>query len=65
MATMIRSGLPIVDAMILVADQTKNANLKTTVQKIVDRLNGGSSLSAAFRNTAAILIRLSQHGRSR
>ena len=49
MATMIRSGLPIVDAMILVGDQTKNANLKTTVQKIVDKLNGGSSLSAAFR----------------
>ena len=48
-ATMIRSGLPIVEAMILVGDQTKNANLKRVIQKITDRLNGGMSLGGAFR----------------
>ena len=48
-ATMIRSGLPIVEAMVLVGDQTKNANLKTVIQKITDKLNGGASLSQAFR----------------
>lgn len=48
-ATMIRSGLPIVEAMVLVSEQTKNANLKTVVNKMTDRLNGGMALGAAFR----------------
>ena len=49
---MIRSGLPIVEAMILVGDQTKNANLKNVIQTMTDRLNGGMSLGATFREHA-------------
>lgn len=49
LATMIRSGLPIVDTLGLIVDQTKNKNLKTVVQKMADRLNTGTSLSQAFR----------------
>ena len=48
-ATMIRSGLPIMEAMILVGDQTKNGNLKRVIGRIIDRLNGGASLGQAFR----------------
>ena len=48
-STMIRAGLPIVDAMRLVQEQTKNKNLKTVSEKITMRLNGGASLSVAFR----------------
>jgi type IV pilus assembly protein PilC len=49
LATMIRSGLPIVDTLGLIVDQTKNHNLKAVVQNMADRLNTGASLSQAFR----------------
>jgi type IV pilus assembly protein PilC len=48
-ATMIRSGLPIVEAMVLVEQQTKNTNLKNVISKMTDRLNGGMSLGGTFR----------------
>ena len=46
---MMRAGLPIVEAMILVSSQTKNANLKRINNDMIDRLNGGASLSQSFR----------------
>ena len=49
LATMIRSGLPIVDTLGLIVDQTKNKNLKSVITKMSDRLNTGSSLSDAFK----------------
>ena len=48
-ATMMRAGLPIVEAMGLVAAQSSNANMKRVATKMIDKLNNGASLSAAFR----------------
>lgn len=49
LATMIRSGLPIVDTLGLIVDQTKNKNLKSVIENMSDRLNTGHSLSDAFK----------------
>jgi len=49
-ATMMRAGLPIVEAMGLVVAQSTNANMKRVAIKIIDKLNNGASLSAAFRD---------------
>ena len=48
-ATMMRAGLPIVEAMILVSDQTKDANLKRVNNDMITKLNNGASLSQAFK----------------
>ena len=48
LATMIRSGLPVVDAMSLAHGQTSNGNMKRVVGEIIARLNAGSSLVDAF-----------------
>jgi len=48
-ATMMRAGLPIVEAMGLVASQSSNKNMKRVTSQIIDKLNNGSSLSLAFR----------------
>ena len=48
-STMMRAGLPIVEAMILVSTQTKNANLKRVNNDMISRLNGGASLSQSFK----------------
>jgi type IV pilus assembly protein PilC len=47
-STMMRAGLPIVEAMGLVASQTSNANMKRVTNEIVAKLNSGASLSQAF-----------------
>ena len=47
-STMMRAGLPIVEAMTLVSSQSSNANMKRVTQQIIDKLNNGASLSAAF-----------------
>ena len=48
-STMMRAGLPIVEAMVLVSSQTSNANMKRVTGQMIDKLNSGSSLSASFR----------------
>lgn len=48
MSTMMRSGLPVIDALSLIESQTSNANLKRVTNEIIARLNAGSSLSEAF-----------------
>jgi len=48
-STMMRAGLPIVEAMGLVSAQTSNKNMKRVTGQMMDKLNGGSSLSQAFR----------------
>ena len=48
-STMMRAGLPIVEAMILVSSQTSNANMKRVTNEMVAKLNSGSSLSQAFK----------------
>ena len=48
LATMIRAGLPILDGLIMVSGQTKNANMKRVTEQIIANLNDGKSLSEAF-----------------
>lgn len=49
LSTMIRAGLPILDCLIMVAGQTKNPNMKRTVQQMITMLNDGKPLSVAFQ----------------
>ena len=49
LSTMIRAGLPILDSLIMVADQTKNPNMKRTIGEMIDDLNDGKSLSQVFK----------------
>ncbi len=49
LSTMIRAGLPILDSLMMVEDQTKNANMKRTCQQMIAALNDGKPLSEAFR----------------
>lgn len=49
-ATMMRAGLPIVEAMILVAGQSSNANMKRVSTDMITKLNNGASLSQSFRH---------------
>ena len=49
-STMMRAGLPIVEAMSLVSSQSTNANMKRVTLAMVDKLNNGSSLSHSFRD---------------
>ena len=49
-ATMMRAGLPIVEAMILVTGQSSNANMKRVSTDMVTKLNNGASLSQSFRH---------------
>ena len=48
LATMVRAGLPILDGLAMIANQTKNKNMKNVIDAIVADLNDGRSLSAAF-----------------
>ena len=54
-STMVRSGLTILDALILVKAQTKNAVFKDVIGKIIDDINQGNSLSASVRPHNKIL----------
>jgi len=49
-STMMRAGLPIVEAMVLVSGQTSNANMKRVTNEMVAKLNSGASLSQAFKD---------------
>lgn len=49
LATMVRSGLSILDALILVQGQTKSAVFREAIGTIVASINQGNSLSASFK----------------
>lgn len=49
LSTMIRAGLPILDSLIMVAGQTKNANMKRVCNEMISALNDGRPLSQAFK----------------
>ena len=49
-STMMRAGLPIVEAMVLVAAQSSNANMKRVANEMIEKLNNGASLSQSFRS---------------
>ena len=48
-ATMVRSGLTILDALVLVKSQTKNAVFRDALEAIIDSINQGNSLSTSIR----------------
>lgn len=48
-ATMVRSGLTILDALILVKDQTENVVFKNAVGQIINNINQGNSLSSSLK----------------
>ncbi len=48
LSTLINAGLPIVQSLQTVSDQTNNAALKTVVTKIITDIEAGSSFSAAL-----------------
>ena len=50
LSTMIRAGLPIRDSLVMVAEQTKNANMKRCVESLIVGLNDGKSLSGVFHS---------------
>ena len=47
-ATMISAGLPLVDALVILQKQTKNANFSKVLSTVVGDVEGGMSLSAAL-----------------
>ena len=49
LSTMIRAGLPIIDSFIMIADQTKNKNMKQAINEMVIDISEGRSLSMAFK----------------
>jgi type IV pilus assembly protein PilC len=48
LATMVRSGLPILDSLQLIESQTKHVIFKSVLVDIVDTINNGASFSAAI-----------------
>ena len=48
LATMIRSGLPILDSLILIQSQTENRAFSKALQEIINSVNSGVSFSAAL-----------------
>jgi len=48
-ATMVRSGLTILDALVLVKSQTKNVVFRDALGAIIDSINQGNSLSTSVR----------------
>ncbi len=48
LATMLSAGLPLVQALDVLASQEKNAGFKAMLEKVVDMVEGGSKLSKAL-----------------
>jgi len=48
LATMIRSGLPILDSLILIQSQTENKTFAKALQEIINSVNSGMSFSSAL-----------------
>ncbi|MBI3384747.1 type II secretion system F family protein [Candidatus Gottesmanbacteria bacterium] len=57
-ATLITSGLPIIDALSLLGDQMQNPILSATVEGIKHEVEGGSNLATAFEKHPNIFNRL-------
>lgn len=53
-AVMMRAGLPILDALRALEDQTSNNNFKKTINELSKEIEGGTSLSEAFSHFPAM-----------
>ena len=49
-STMLRSGLPVLNALNLLIEQTSSPNMKTIIEKIKKDLEAGNALSKCFEN---------------
>ena len=58
MATLIRAGIPVVDALNACTDQTENPKLKTALTKIKQDVNEGTALGDALEGHPKIFDRL-------
>jgi type IV pilus assembly protein PilC len=58
LATMVRSGLPIVESLQALADQTLNKIMRDTIHDVCARVEGGDSLSEALRRHPKAFNRL-------
>lgn len=68
LSTLLHAGIPLVEALNALIDQTDHARLKTIVTQIKDRVNEGSSLAdalaehpAAFGNLFVNMVRAGEH----
>lgn len=50
LATLTKAGIPLVEALNAIIDQTDNPELKTVITKVKERVNEGSSLADALSN---------------
>lgn len=53
LSVMIKAGLPIVEALTILSNETENANMRKLLKNIVSDIKGGSNLSQAFANVKA------------
>ncbi len=53
LAVMIRSGLPIVEALTILSEESDNKNLKHILKQIATDIKGGKAISQAFNKTEA------------
>ena len=49
-STMLRSGMPVLNALNLLIDQTTSPNMKKIIEQIKKDLEGGNALSKCFEN---------------
>ncbi|NOZ88139.1 MAG: type II secretion system inner membrane protein GspF [Deltaproteobacteria bacterium] len=49
-ATLVRAGIPLVDCLTALVDQTDNEKLKRVLSRVKDRVNEGSSMADALKN---------------
>ncbi len=54
LGAMLSAGLPIIDALNLLKDQTKNELLKRVIEDMRDQIEEGSSLAVALRNNSDV-----------
>jgi type IV pilus assembly protein PilC len=57
LSTLINAGLPIVQSLQNVSDQTPNKNLKDVISKVIADIEGGSSFADALSNSFALFVR--------
>lgn len=54
LSTMVTSGIPIIQAIDILVQQSSKANIKTKLQKVYKSIESGSSLSQAFQKEGGI-----------
>lgn len=53
MSSFVRAGIPVIDALGIIAEDSEDKKLKAVLQEVASKLRGGSSLTAALEKHAA------------